>query len=172
MADNNRLKDNIQILSRLDKKVFDKVCNNLIRESWDAVIEYDLDWGWIVLATKVDSEIGIILRRIKPFALNSTSDFERALKMQIRLKLQLVEILPYKVFLGNKISLGETYKPFNFFSKADFPFWSKFFKGQKNSLKSNSIDEAKKLEENQLVRGQNFVCTNNFDLKGGDGNAR
>lgn len=146
MRKNNRLKDDIQVLSKLGKKVFEKVCSHLIGEGWDAVIEYDLDWGWIVLATKVDSEVGIILRRIKPFALNSISDFERALKIQIRLRLQLVEILPYKVFLGNKISLGESLIPFKFFSRADFPFWSKFFKSKKSSLNYNSIDEAKKME--------------------------
>lgn len=172
MANINRLKDDIQVLSNLEKKVFEKVCSHLIREGWDPIVEYDIDWGCIVLASQDVSEFGIVLRRIKPFALNSLSDFDRALKVQTRLRLQLVEVLPYKVFLGNKISLAATDKPFTFLSVHDFHNWTKFFKSKKISLKTTSIDEPIKKMVNQQIIPFSSMRINNFDLKGGDDNAK
>lgn len=144
MKNNNKLKDDIQVLSRIEKKVFDKACNKLTGGGWDSIIEYDSDWGWIILPAEYKPEI--TLRRIKLFPLNSLADFDKALKLQTRLKQHLVEVYPYKVFLGNKIALDDLLIPFKFLSKADFYFWSKFFKGKNFSLKTNSIGEATDLE--------------------------
>lgn len=154
MVQDNSLKNNIQLLSRMEKKVFEKACNTLMKAGWDPIIEYDNDWGWVILATQTEMET--ILRRIKPFGLDSVIDFDKALKIQARLRLQLVEVVPFKVFLGNKISISELDKPFKWLTEADSLIWTKFFRNKNFNLKTGSIDEANNFENDQLV-GSNFM---------------
>ncbi len=134
-----------QDLRRQDRKAFQKICRELAEIAWSSSIEWDDDWGWMVLATKKFKDFGIVLKRIKPYRLDSLSDFQRALRVQQRLRNHLVEIVPYKIFLGNKIHVPAFYDFFDFLSEANFSEWGKYFKSQKFSLKSHSIDEAKNL---------------------------
>lgn len=142
MANNNRLKNNIQPLSKTDRKISEKVCNQLIKINWSPESNYDNDWGWVILAGKTFSGYGHILRRIKYYPLYSTSDFWKAVKLQHRVRKDLVEVVPCKPFLGNKISLPEFNDNMIFLTEADFKFWSKFFKSKKITHEMTSIDEA------------------------------
>lgn len=129
-------------LSRQDEKVYQKICTKFTENHWSVYIELDKDWGWVILADKKFKEFGTILRRIKPYRLNSLSDFQRAIKLQERFRPQLIEIIPYKVFLGNKIHLPNLDNNLSFLSEANFEEWRKYFKRQNISLKTSSIDEA------------------------------
>lgn len=151
MTKNNNTKHNIQALSKQDKKVLEKIKNSLINTGWDPIEEADPSFGWIILATCSFPNFGVALRRIKPFSLNSLSDFDRALKTQERLRSDLVEVLPYKIFLGNKISLPNTNESFKFLSEADFQKWTKFFRGKNFSLETDSIDMPRNLGDGLLV---------------------
>lgn len=151
MSKHNNAKDNIQVLSKQEKKVFEKILNNLIQSGWDSIIEFDPSWGWLILATYSPPNFGVTLRRIKPFPLNSLSDFDRALKLQARLRNDLIEVLPYKIFLGNKISLSPTNKPFEFLAEADIEKWTKFFRSRNFSLKTQSIGVPENLASDLLV---------------------
>jgi len=140
MRNNNKLENDLQVLSKVDRKAFEKISGQLLKIGWDPISEYDPDWGWVILATINQPDLGLVLRRIKPFAINSISDIDKALKAQNHLRSDLVEVSPYKVFMGNKISVSDVYKPFNFPSEADLSNWTKFFKSKNISLKSKSID--------------------------------
>ena len=136
------------------------MCNQLIKIQWDPEPYFDQNFGWLILAGRTELEMGYVLRRIKPFALNSLSDFDRALKIQNRLRLHLVEVLPYKVFLGNKTSLSELDKPFVFLSKANLKNWTKFFKNKRFTHETDSIDQARNLGDDLLVVDDFSEATN------------
>lgn len=147
----NRLKKKVQYdlprdLPRADHKVFQKVCTNLIEIEWSPCIEYDSDWGWVILADRKFDEFGTVLRRIRPFRLNSLSDFQKALKLQERFRKHLVEVVPFKIFLGNKIHVPAFSDELGFLSEANSEEWAKYFNRQNFRLESESIDEAETLE--------------------------
>ena len=101
---------------------------------WDPIIELDPDWGWVILACRKFTEFGTVLRRIKPFRLNSLNDFQKALRLQSRIRKDLVEVIPFKLFLGNKIHVSTLDNSMDFLSKADASEWTKFFKSKKDMV--------------------------------------
>ncbi len=139
--------DKIPLLRGKDRIPFEKINSRLITLGWDSSIEYDEVWGWYILACKNDPSWGAILRRIKPFNIISLDNLPISLKLQERLRSDLVEVTPYKTYKGTRTFFPEITDFIDFMSEAKFQLFRKFFRTSGISLERVDKIEARKKEK-------------------------
>lgn len=81
--------------------VLPQVIKKLSLQGWNAIVEDDPDFGIILLADPKAAPLSV-LRRIKLFLLKNAEDKKRANDLQKKLRGQLVEIHPYKIFYNKR----------------------------------------------------------------------
>ena len=134
--------DKLSVLRGKARTPFEKINAKFITLGWDASIEHDVDYGWYILATKSYPSSGIELRRIKPFKVISWKDLFLAVRLQQKLRSELVEILPYKTYKGTRIFFPEVSDYLDFMSEAKFILFRKFFQTSQISLNRVDKDES------------------------------
>lgn len=91
---------NQETLPKNTIKAFRESIKRAQLEGWSANeqdIDFSEDWGWIVLADKYIKEYGLVIRRIKPVEITKRYTLETAKNLQVRLRKELVEVLPYEL---------------------------------------------------------------------------
>lgn len=133
------------ILRGKERIPFEKIKTKLITLGWSSDIEHDDVWGWYILAMKNIPFWGTDIKRVKPFKIISRDDLFSSLKLQERLRSDLVEILPYKTYKGNRIFFPEILDFVgDFMSEAKFGLFKKFFQTSVFSLEKTDKVKAKK----------------------------
>jgi hypothetical protein len=134
--------NNVPLLRGKERLPFERINAKLISLGWDSSIEYATDYGWYILAMKDIPSWGTDIKRVKPFKIISPDDLFSALKLQDRLRNPaLVEILPYKIYKGNRIFFPEVIDFVgDFMSETKFPL----FKTSDFSLEKVDESKAKK----------------------------
>lgn len=127
MTKNNNFRKSNQLQNNA-RKVHQKISNALLKKGWIPVIEFDPKRGFVILAYKNIKDFGSVIRVIRPYPINSIADFSKAVRLQGKERKQLVEVAPYRVFLGNKIVIPDFDDFFNYLTIKDLSNWSKFFR--------------------------------------------
>jgi len=137
--------DKNPILRGKERIPFEKIKAKLTTLAWDSDIEHDDTWGWYILAMKNIPSWGTDIKRIKPFKIISPDDLFSSLKLQERLRSDLVEVFPYKTYKGNRIFFPEIMDFVgDFMSEAKFGLFKKFFQTSEFSLDKTDKIEAEK----------------------------
>jgi hypothetical protein len=136
--------DKLSILRGKERTPFEKIRVKFITIGWDASIEFDPNYGWYILTTKSSPSDGIELRRVKPFKIISYDDLFSSIKLQRKLKSELVEILPYKIYKGDRVFFPDVSDYLDFMSEAKFGLFGKFFQTLQISLSELDKTEANK----------------------------
>ena len=140
-----QLNKNINPILRGRERIpFEKINARFLSSGWDSSIECDQDWGWHLLALKNVPGFNSVIRRIKPFNIKKPSDLNSAIKLQQKKRRELVEVIPFKIYKGNRIFFSEVGDYMDFMSEAKFPMFRKFFKSWDISLKQVDKTEARK----------------------------
>jgi GH43 family beta-xylosidase len=138
-----RIKKEQPVFQSKDKLPFEKINTSLASLGWDSTTEYDEDWNYYILAGKTVDDFGYVIRRIKPHRIKSAPDLLSAVKLQQRLRGDLVEIMPFKIHKGDRIFFPELSDYMDFMSEARFPLFRKFFKTSDFSLEGVDKSEAR-----------------------------
>ena len=122
------------ILRGKERIPFEKINASFLTLGWDASIEFEPDYGWYILAAKSFPSRGMEIRNIVPFKITSYKDLFSSVKLQKKLKSELMEVLPYKTYKGDRIFFPEVSEYMDFMSEAKFGLFRKFFQTVNFSL--------------------------------------